>query len=332
MDKKVISLIDLALEGRLLEGNDIAFLLSLPVDSEECFALQCAARMLGKQLGKAEIHGQVGINSGLCPCNCSFCSFAASHGIFREKQEASMDDIVDQCRILIEKGANAVYLMSTANYDFNRFIHIGREVRRELGPEIVLVANTGDFDLDRAQALKSAGFDGVYHAVRMGEGQVTRISPETRRNTIRNAQQAGLSIGTCVEPIGPEHSLEELVEKIILTREIHPKFSGAMRRINIPGTPLAKNGMVSELRMAQILAVVRLSMGLGVAGNCTHEPCVSGVIAGANLLWAESGSNPRDTETATEKSRGFDPIKCREILQEGELPVLDGPSKFIRGE
>ncbi|MEN6348963.1 MAG: radical SAM protein [Syntrophomonas sp.] len=332
MDKRVISLIDQALDGKLLAEHDIAFLLSLPVDSEECFALQWAAGKLGKQLGKAEVHGQVGINSGLCPCNCSFCSFAASHGIFREKQETSLHEIIDQCRILLEKGANAVYLMSTANHDFNRFVHIGQEVRRELGPGIVLIANTGDFDSDGAKALKTAGFDGIYHAVRMGEGQVTRISPQTRLNTIRNAQQAGLLVGTCVEPIGPEHGLEELVEKIILTRKINPQFSGAMRRVNIPGTPLAQYGMVTELRMAHILSVVRLAMGHDVAGNCTHEPCVSGVVAGANLLWAESGSNPRDTEIDTGKSRGFDPIKCREIFQNGEWPVLDGPSKFIRGE
>jgi hypothetical protein len=38
--------------------------------------------------------------------------------------------------------------------------------------------------------------------------------------------------------------------------------------------------MISELRMAQIVAVTRLAMPRTVPGNCTHEPCTLGAIAG----------------------------------------------------
>ncbi|MDF9410004.1 MAG: hypothetical protein A4E52_01087 [Pelotomaculum sp. PtaB.Bin013] len=146
---------------------------------------------------------------------------------------------------------------------------------------------------------------------------------------MRNAKKAGLLLGTCLEPVEPEHSTEELVEKILITREVHPVFSRAARRISIPGSQLEKHGMASELRMTQILAVVRLAMGHDVAGNCTHEPCVSGAMAGANLLWAEAGSNPRDMASDTENSRGFSPVRCREIFNEAEWPILDGPSRFF---
>ncbi|MEN6327731.1 MAG: radical SAM protein [Syntrophomonas sp.] len=329
MDKRVKQLVDEALDAKILQSEDIAYLLSWPADSEESFAIQWAARSLSRKLGKAEIHGQVGINSAACPCNCAFCSFAASNGVFKETQVKPLEEILHQANSLIEQGTNAIYLMTTANFDFANFIKIGSQVRRELGPDTVMVANMGDFDLEQARALKAAGFNGVYHAVRLGEGLVTRIPPQKRLETIRHAKQAGLQIGTCVEPVGPEHSIQELVEKILITRQMQPGFSGAMRRINIPGSPLEQYGMVSELRMAQILAVVRLAMGHNVTGNCTHEPCVSGVIAGANLLWAEAGSNPRDTARDTENSRGFDPKRCREILNEAEFPVLNGPSLFF---
>lgn len=332
MDKRVKHLVDEALDGKLLQSDDIACLLSWPVDSEESFSIQWASRHISQSLGRAEIHGQVGINSAACPCNCSFCSFAASNGIFKEKQVKPLDEIIEQSKSLIEKGANAVYLMATANFDFSSFISIGAEVRRELGPEAVLVANMGDFDLEQAQSLKAAGFNGIYHAVRLGEGEVTRIPPQKRLESISNAKKAGLQIGTCVEPVGPEHSIQELVEKILMTREMQPRFSGAMRRINIPGSQLEQYGMVSELRMALVLAVVRLAMGHDVAGNCTHEPCVSGAVAGANLLWAEAGSNPRDTARDTENSRGFDPSRCRELLHEAEFPVLEGPSLFFKAD
>jgi biotin synthase len=91
---------------------------------------------------------------------------------------------------------------------------------------------------------------------------------------------------------------------------------------------MAKFGIVSEARMAHILAVVRLALSCDTAGNCTHEPNVIGVAAGANLLWAEAGSNPRDTEIKTENKRGMTVQDCIRVFKEGEWKVLKGPSRF----
>lgn len=81
--------------------------------------------------------------------------------------------------------------------------------------------------------------------------------------------------------------------------------------------------------MGHIVAIVRLAMGPGVLGNCTHEPNTPGAIAGANLFWAEAGFNPRDTVEKTEASRGFDIKKCQDIFKEAEFPVLQGSSVFF---
>ena len=60
----------------------------------------------------------------------------------------------------------------------------------------------------------------------------------------------------------------------------------------------------------------------------TREPRVIGAAAGANLLWAEAGANPRDTEKDTERNRGMTVADCREVYAEADLDVLDGPSVF----
>jgi biotin synthase len=280
--------------------------------------------------GKAEIHGQVGVNSGPCGCNCAFCSFAAGNKVFNTQQVESLEFIVQQALDLEGAGANAIYLMATAHLDFQRFLEMGQVVRRELRTGVPLIANMADFSYDEAVALRKAGYAGVYHAVRMGEGRVTRIALKDRLQTFQAAGKAGLSLGTCVEPIGPEHSTEEIVEKIIIAREAKPGFSGAMRRVTIPGTSLSAHGMLGETRMAHIVAAVRLATPREVPGNCTHEPNVMGAVAGANLLWAEAGSNPRDVVNNTEKSRGYNVVKCREILVDAGWQVLDGPSKFFK--
>jgi len=45
-------------------------------------------------------------------------------------------------------------------------------------------------------------------------------------------------------------------------------------------------------------------------------------------LWAEAGSNPRDTEKETEGKRGMTVRDCIRVLEEAEWKVLKGPSKF----
>jgi biotin synthase len=55
---------------------------------------------------------------------------------------------------------------------------------------------------------------------------------------------------------------------------------------------------------------------------------VIGATAGANLLWAEAGSNPRDIEKETERKRGMTVKNCIHIFEEAEWKVLKGPSRL----
>ena len=139
-------------------------------------------------------------------------------------------------------------------------------------------------------------------------------------------------MGTCVEPVGPEHTNEELADMILFTGSFDPSYSGAARRISIPGTGMASLGMINELRMAQIVAVTRLGVPRTVTGNCTHEPCTLGGLAGANLFWAEVGANPRDTKERTEEGRGETVADCRDLFRESGWEVWKGPSRFYAPE
>jgi len=317
-------------DGTLLTKAEIASLFKVPLFSGESAMIIAASREKSEAAsnGLAEVHAQVGLNIAPCPRNCAFCAFAARNKVFQEKREIPVDEAIERARQFETDGANAVFVMSTADYPFEKFADIALEIRKSLRPETVLVANVGDFTKKQARKLKETGFSGIYHAVRLGEGRDTSIQVETRLKTFRNAREAGLSLGTCVEPVGNEHSVEELVEKTLITRDAKPGYSGSARRIPIPNTKMAKYGIVSEARMAHILAVVRLALGYDIPGNCTHEPNVIGAAAGANLLWAEAGSNPRDTEQETEGKRGMTVKECVKVLEEAEWKILQGPSKF----
>jgi len=322
-----------ALNGAILTRGEVLDILRIPLPSLEAGLVMASADFLTREAsgGRAEVHAQVGLNLSPCPNDCSFCSFAASNQVFQRKEEMKAEEVVLRAQKAEAEGANAIFLMVTGDYPFGKFIETAREVRGRLKPDSVMVANMGDFGLKEGKKLREAGFRGIYHAIRMGEGKDTKISPETRQKTIQAAKESGLFVGTCVEPVGPEHSLDEIGERTLNARDFQPCYSGAARRITVPGSPLERYGMISEYRLAFLVAVVRLAMGRELIGNCTHEPNLLGAASGANLFWAEAGANPRDTEVETSKGRGWDVESCIRLFQEADFEVRKGPSIIYSG-
>ena len=316
--------------GESLSQTELVHLLSLPPDSADSYLVMAEANRISNELseGQAEIHAQFALNLAPCPCNCLFCSFAQINGVFTEEIKLLPEEAVAYAKQFEQSGANAIFVMTTAKYDFGYFIEMSQEIRRNIKHETTLIANVGDQTIENAKKLKDAGYTGVYHALRLREGLDTNLSPKKRKESIRNFQEAGLVVGTCVEPVGPEHTNEELAEMIIFTASFNPSYSGAARRIAIPDTQMAELGMINELRMAQIVAVTRLGMPRTVMGNCTHEPCTLGAVAGANLFWAELGANPRDIKARTEEGRGDTIEHCAALFKESGWNVWNGQSRY----
>ncbi len=324
----LVEIVNKVKQGGIPDESEIRALLQVAPHSADAGYVLGAADEINRAAsnGKAEVHAQIGLNLSPCPRNCSFCAFAARNKVFTETVEFDAETVVQMGLRAERDGANALFIMGTGDYSFSRFIEISQELKQNIQADTMLIANIGDFSRREADQLVETGYSGIYHAVRMGEGALTSIPPETRLHTVQVAREAGLKIGTCVEPVGPEHTIGEIVEKIIIGRDMNPCYSGAMRRITIPGSELEKHGMISEYRMAFLVAVVRLAMGSHIKGNCTHEPNILGAASGANLFWAEVGTNPRDTEAETSEGRGLDVLACRKMLSEMEFDLLDGPS------
>ncbi|MDB9823024.1 radical SAM protein [Deltaproteobacteria bacterium] len=327
---ELIDLMRKSQDGEMLSREELIYLLGLSPDSAESYLVMAEANRISKELsmGQAEVHAQFALNLAPCPSDCLFCSFAQINGVFTEETRLEPEQAVAYAKQFESDGANAVFVMSTARYPFEQFIEMSQEIRKNLKPETTLIANVGDQSLENSEKLKETGFSGVYHALRLREGTDTKLSPENRKKSIQNFQNAGLEVGTCVEPVGPEHTNEELAEMIEFTASFNPSYSGAARRIPIPGTEIAKRGIINELRMAQIVAITRLGMPRTVMGNCTHEPCTLGAVAGANLFWAEVGANPRDIEEKTEEGRGETVKGCQTIFQESGWDVWAGSSRY----
>jgi biotin synthase len=296
--------------------------------SREAYHIHWAGNLLSRQAAnnKAEIHAQIGLNGTPCPKNCQFCSFAICNGVRKGKLEMPKEYVIEYAQRYQEEGANAILMLSTASYRFEQFCDMAAAVREVIDPALPLLANVEDMTLEQARALKASGVDGCYHAVRMGEGVVTTIPVATRLATITAIHEAGLSLSTCVEPIGPEHTPEELTEKTRICIDSHAVSAGCGRRVPVAGTALFHLGAISALQNALYVAVYRLATGLELRLNCAAGTDLV-ASAGANLAWAEAGVNPRDTERLTEKGgRGRDIAFYRELYTNADWDILEGPS------
>ena len=326
-DQSVAEILQKASENRPLTKDDLLILMECNPVSPEAGAVRLFADiMTRKAFGNAgEVHAQIGLNIATCSKGCRFCSFG--HPV--KRVELTLAEILQRVRTFQNEGANAIFLMVTADYNFRRFLTIGEAVRKILDPTMPLVANVGDFDSSQAQELVDSGFTAIYHVVRLREGVDTKIEPSTRLATIRAAQSVGLDLSYCVEPIGPEHTNEELVDSMLLARELKPSVMATMRRIAVPGVELSKFGQISEIELAKIEAVTRIAIGNEIRAMGVHEANSHSLTAGANQIYAETGPNPRDTIEDTSKGRGLSAERCTQMLMEAGLkPRVKGAASL----
>jgi biotin synthase len=296
--------------------------------SKEAFMIRWAALKQSMELadGLAEIHAQIGLDSGPCPRNCQFCSFAACNtkDPSVKRRETPLKDILEYAKIYVDQGANLILLLSTEAYDFDKYAEICGRVREAVGKRTPLLANTGDLTPDRAKRLKDMGMDGIYHAARLGEGAITEIPVETRLATVENAKKAGLKLSTCLEPIGPDHTAEQIAERAQMCMSWEPLTSGVGRRVAVPGTKTARLGMLSQPLNALYAASYRLTDHRTKLIASVHSELMAN--SGSNLSWSEMGSNPRDTRRKTESGRGRTVQEIKNLFSEAGWKVRKGPS------
>ena len=135
-----------------------------------------------------------------------------------------------------------------------------------------------------------------------------------RIETLKAMQAAGLKMAALVEPLGPEHTDEEIVEAAFRLKPYDIRLGGMMARVPIPGTPLYELGQVSEDRQIRVIAMTRLIYGPEVDAICIHPPISKSLRAGANTVVVESGAIPRDQDLSESSWRGFSPSDAQNLF------------------
>lgn len=313
--KNMKNILEKARSGAELTREEALALLHIETGSTDYYTLLgiANAEARAQYKGRGSIYAQIGVEASPCPGNCKFCSLAES--VFQKENSfvLPVETAENFADMLVKQGAEELFLMTTANYTNTSFLEYASKVYRHLPEGMRFVANVGDFDLDYAKQLRKVGFTGVYHVCRLREGVDNDLKPEQRVATIEAAREAGLELYYCVEPIGPEHTYEEMVDEMLRARKYGADVAAVMKRTCVPDTVLYERGELSSADLAKICAVAKLVIkpkrGMGV-----HEPDILCLMSGANQIYAEVSVNPRDLSLSTETSRGASMKKAQNFL------------------
>jgi len=320
MDKQMKDFIDgikeKAMNDKDLTRDELLKLFGMDPNSEECKYMGESAREVSrvKANNKAKIGSSIGVDLHRCPMSCTFCSLGEKWELFDKEYKVSTEEILQIVRDTTKKGFYQFTMRTTEFFPLEELCDIARKIRAEFGQLVILNANTGELTLEEAKRLKEAGYNSAYHSLRLGEGKDTPIDPEVRKDTMRAIKGAGLRHACGLDPIGIEHTDEDLADLLLFYRSISPNAICAMKRISVKGTPKGELPEVSDIRIAQIAAVVRMASG-GRNIVSVHPPIMQALQWGANNIAIECGANPRRERSDMAKWEIFDHDEAMRFLE-----------------
>ena len=327
MDQTAVELLIKGYNREKLTREDCLYLLKFQEFSPEAiFTRDLFSRFFRENCNNtAEVGAQIGVYTGPCSGDCGFCNFGASHSNAKQ-YEMPFDTLkryLDECTRYGD--VRAVSLMTTHDCPNDLLVKYVEFTKEHILPGMMIMINTGDRTEKEFRELKKAGADSAYHVCRMGEGKDTSLAPEERYRTMKNIKDAGLSLFTCTEPIGSEHSDEDIVNNYFRGLETGCDCGHAALRMPVFGTPLGGVPTLSIKRYRQIQSV----LGLATAWHSGGKRVTgwdTGYYTGDNSLSAELAASPRDSGIISEKSMGHDLAWCRRTL------FGDGYDKIIMAD
>ncbi len=250
--------------------------------------------------GKIQLCTLLSIKTGGCSEDCAYCTQSARYETDLENQRLlSKDTVMESARAARENGSTR-FCMGAAwrgvrggTERFNQVLEIVRDVS-SLGMEVCVTL--GELGPKEAVALKEAGVTAYNHNLDTSPEHypniVTTHTYEDRLRTIRNVQDAGMSV-CCGGILGISETIEDRLRllEVISSFNPQPESVPINSLMPMPGTPLADNPQVDPLDLVRMIACariavpgakVRLSAGRTRLSDETQALCF---FAGANSIF-----------------------------------------------
>ena len=209
------------------------------------------------------------IKTGGCSEDCSYCAQSARYksGVDAERLMEKCD-IMERAKAARESGSTR-FCMGAAwrgvregTQRFEQVLDIVRDVS-ELGMEVCVTL--GELGPSEAERLKEAGVTAYNHNIDTSPEHypniVTTHTFQDRLNTIRHAQDAGMSI-CCGGILGLGETTEDRLKMLEVISSFNPQPESVPINslMPMPGTPLAEEQGVDVFELVRIIALARLAV------------------------------------------------------------------------
>lgn len=257
------------------------------------------------------------IKTGGCSEDCSYCAQSARHSSgLQIERLMEKDAVMERAKIARDSGSTRFCMgaawrgVRSGTKRFEQVLDIVRDVSA-LGMEVC--TTLGELGPEEAVQLKEAGVTAYNHNLDTSREHypniVTTHTYDDRLNTIRNAQDAGMSI-CCGGILGLGENSEDRLKMIEVISEFNPQPESVPINslMPMPGTPLEEGKdpvtvfdlvrMIAIARIAVPKAKVRLSAGRTQLSEEAQAMCffagANSIFYGDKLLTAKNPSVEKD--------------------------------------
>src|SRR5688572_1864886 len=208
------------------------------------------------------------IKTGGCSEDCSYCAQSARYNSGVEIERLmSKDAIMERAKAARETGSTR-FCMGAAwrgvrggTQRFEQVLDIVRDVST-LGMEGCVTV--GELGPEEAKALKEAGVTAYNHNLDTSREHcpniVTTHTYDDRLRTIRNAQDAGMSV-CCGGILGLGETLEDRLKMLEVISNFNPQPESLPINslMPMPGTPLADSQSIDAFDVVRMIALARIA-------------------------------------------------------------------------
>lgn len=204
--------------------------------------------------------------SGRCSENCTFCAQSVHYDTDADIYPlVNEEEALARARETQGAGVGRFSLVTSGKgiegKDFTRILNIFRRLRRETG--LSLCASLGIINREKAESLKDAGVDIYHHNLETAKNFYSSVCTshdyEDRVQTIRNAQEAGLSV--CSGGIiGLGEEMEHRLEMAFQLRELGINSVPLNILSPVKGTPMEKRQILPVEEIIRTIALFRFIM------------------------------------------------------------------------
>ena len=208
------------------------------------------------------------IKTGGCSEDCSYCSQSARHASPVEHESLmDVDAVMERARAAHASGATR-FCMGAAwkgvRMGTPQFEQVLEIVRAVSALDMEVCVTLGELGSEEALLLKEAGVTAYNHNVDTSRDYypnvVTSHSYDDRLQTIRHAQDAGMSV-CCGGILGLGETVDDRLKMIEVISEFNPQPESVPINslMPMPGTPLADSHSVDIFDVVRMVAVARIA-------------------------------------------------------------------------